>query len=173
MKNKLKRLYAKEKAEPIERGLPGQEAMGARLITATVGDLSFTTIYCPNGKSVDHDDYPKKLAWFESLRAHLDDAHDSDEPAVLCGDFNAAPGLPTCRAIGQRLTDVQIGLDGHRPRRTWGGRWPVARIDHIFVDPAIQILHVDVPATHLTQTASDHLPLFADLRAGAAATGAS
>ncbi|MGI9601338.1 MAG: endonuclease/exonuclease/phosphatase family protein [Acidimicrobiales bacterium] len=87
------------------------------------------------------------------------------ENIVLCGDFNASPRLPTCRAISRRLTDVQVGLDGHRPRRTWGGRWPVARIDHIFVDPSLQVLHTDVPATHLTRTASDHLPLYADIRA--------
>ena len=84
---------------------------------------------------------------------------------VLCGDLNAGPGLPTCRAISQRLTDVQVGLDGHRPRRTWGGRWPVARIDHIYIDPSLEVLHVDVPATHLTRIASDHLPLHADIRA--------
>ncbi|MDH4169917.1 MAG: endonuclease/exonuclease/phosphatase family protein [Acidimicrobiia bacterium] len=90
---------------------------------------------------------------------------DPGSNVVLCGDFNASPGLPTCRAISRRLTDVQIGLDGHRPRRTWGGRWPVARIDHIYVDPSLEVLHVDVPATHLTRTASDHLPLHADIRA--------
>jgi endonuclease/exonuclease/phosphatase family metal-dependent hydrolase len=83
---------------------------------------------------------------------------------VLCGDLNAGPGLPTCRAIGRRLVDAQVGRDGHRPRRTWGGRWPVARIDHVFVDPGIEVLHVDVPSTHLTRTASDHLPLVVDLR---------
>lgn len=89
---------------------------------------------------------------------------------VLCGDFNAGPGFPTCRMIGRRLTDVQSGLDGHRPRRTWGGRVPVARIDHIFVDPALEILHVNVPSTHLTRVASDHLPLLADIRAGQGAS---
>jgi endonuclease/exonuclease/phosphatase family metal-dependent hydrolase len=89
---------------------------------------------------------------------------------VLCGDFNAGPGFPTCRTIGRRLTDVQTGLDGHRPRRTWGGRVPLARIDHIFVDPSLEILHVNVPSTHLTRVASDHLPLLADIRA---AQGAS
>jgi endonuclease/exonuclease/phosphatase family metal-dependent hydrolase len=89
---------------------------------------------------------------------------DPDANVVLCGDFNAGPGFPTCRTIGRTLTDVQVGLDGHRPRRTWGGRYPLARIDHIFVGRSLEVVHVDVPGTHLTRTASDHLPLFADIR---------
>jgi endonuclease/exonuclease/phosphatase family metal-dependent hydrolase len=48
----------------------------------------------------------------------------------------------------------------------------VVRIDHIFVEPSIQVLHVDVPITHLTRTASDHLPLFSDLRAATKPPGA-
>ena len=46
-------------AEHRQSGLPGEEAWGARLITAEIeGGLEFTTVYCPNGKSVEHDDYP-------------------------------------------------------------------------------------------------------------------
>jgi endonuclease/exonuclease/phosphatase family metal-dependent hydrolase len=40
----------------------------------------------------------------------------------------------------------------------------VARIDHIFVGRRLDVIHVEVPATHLTRTASDHLPLLADIR---------
>lgn len=71
------------------RGLPGQEEAGARLLSADVGGLSFTTIYVPNGKSVDHEDYPRKLAWLDALVAHARDA--GDRPALLCGDFNLCP----------------------------------------------------------------------------------
>ncbi|NNE42690.1 MAG: exodeoxyribonuclease III, partial [Gemmatimonadetes bacterium] len=42
-------------AEVTQTGLPGQEDFGARLITADAGGLSFTTVYVPNGKSVDHE----------------------------------------------------------------------------------------------------------------------
>jgi endonuclease/exonuclease/phosphatase family metal-dependent hydrolase len=89
---------------------------------------------------------------------------DPDANLVLCGDFNAGPGFPTWRTIRRTLTDVQVGLDGHRPRRTWGGRYPLARIDHIFVGRRLEVVHVDVPGTHLTRTASDHLPVLADIR---------
>ena len=65
--------------------------MGARLISAEVGGLSFTTLYCPNGKSVGHADFPCKLKWLDSLAQHLEERGDRSEPAVLCGDFNICP----------------------------------------------------------------------------------
>jgi exodeoxyribonuclease-3 len=72
-------------------GLPGQEAAGARLLTVNWRDISFTTIYCPNGKSVDHGDFEKKLGWLDALLAHLSASHEPSRPAVLCGDFNVVP----------------------------------------------------------------------------------
>ena len=74
-----------------ERGLPGEEEMGARLISAEVGGLRFTTLYCPNGKSVSHADFPRKLKWLDSLAKHLEERWNPAEPAVLCGDFNICP----------------------------------------------------------------------------------
>ena len=49
--------------EVQEKGLAGQEEFGARLISARIEDLDFTTVYCPNGKSVEHADFPAKLDW--------------------------------------------------------------------------------------------------------------
>jgi exodeoxyribonuclease-3 len=68
-----------------------QTGLRARLITSDIGDLSFTTVYCPNGKHVGHDDYGRKLSWFDALLAHLQEHHDPARPAVLCGDFNICP----------------------------------------------------------------------------------
>ena len=84
-------ILSREPARVLQRGLPGQEELGARLITAEVGDLSFTTVYCPNGKSVEHDDFPRKLAWFDALLDHLAAQHDPSKPTILCGDFNLCP----------------------------------------------------------------------------------
>ncbi|MEM7098459.1 MAG: exodeoxyribonuclease III [Pseudomonadota bacterium] len=71
-------------------GLPGEEDWGSRLITSVIEEkLEFTTVYCPNGKSVTHEDYPNKLRWYESLTRHW---HNSDFPnRVICGDFNIVP----------------------------------------------------------------------------------
>lgn len=72
-------------------GLPGQENMGARLLTADIGGLAFTTVYVPNGKSLDHEDFGRKLAWLDELARHFRERHRPDDPVVLCGDFNVVP----------------------------------------------------------------------------------
>jgi exodeoxyribonuclease-3 len=81
--------------ETIQVGLPGQEAMGSRLLTvrldapAPLGEVEFTTVYCPNGKTLEHDDYPAKLAWFDALLEHW--RAQMGAARVLCGDFNIVP----------------------------------------------------------------------------------
>jgi endonuclease/exonuclease/phosphatase family metal-dependent hydrolase len=82
---------------------------------------------------------------------------------VLCGDFNALAWFPSMRWLRGRLIDVQLGLDGHRPRRTWPGRVRLGRIDHVLVDPRWSILAVEVADHALARVASDHRPLVVDL----------
>jgi exodeoxyribonuclease-3 len=81
--------------ELIETGLPGQEDFGSRLVRARVGvgdlALDITTLYCPNGKNTDHDDFPRKLAWFDALRDWAQAFIESDSSAIRCGDFNIVP----------------------------------------------------------------------------------
>ena len=77
--------------EVVQEGLPGQSDMGSRLLTVETGGMRFTTIYCPNGKSLEHEDYPRKLAWLDSLAAHFESRHDPAGPELLCGDFNICP----------------------------------------------------------------------------------
>jgi exodeoxyribonuclease-3 len=84
-------VLTREPSEVLQRGLPGQEALGARLLTVRVADLVFTSVYCPNGKDVDHEDFPRKLAWLDALAEHLEAHHAPDRPAILCGDFNVCP----------------------------------------------------------------------------------
>jgi len=81
-------------AELVQTGLPGETGFGSRLLTARIQDLEFTTVYCPNGKTLDHADYQRKLAWFESLTTHWQHLERS-AAAVLCGDFNIVQPLWT------------------------------------------------------------------------------
>ena len=113
------------KTEPRVRqiGLPGQDEFGARVLAAEVEDLVFVTAYCPNGKNVDHADYPRKLAWFDALREHLDASFDPSEPTVLCGDFNIVPtALDSWNE--ERLADSIFHTDAERDRfrklEAWG-----------------------------------------------------
>ena len=89
-------VLSREPAEVLEAGLPGQEDMGARLLTARVAGLDFTTVYCPNGKTLTHEDYPAKLAWFETLAELFAGRADGDAQTVLCGDFNVCPEPIDC-----------------------------------------------------------------------------
>jgi exodeoxyribonuclease-3 len=84
-------ILSREPATLTQRGLPGQEDFGARLLSADVAGLSFTSVYCPNGKALDHADFPRKLAWFDALAAHLAEGHDPERPAIIGGDFNVCP----------------------------------------------------------------------------------
>ena len=83
-------VLSKQKAEVVDRGLAEQSELGARLLKVRVGDLDFTTIYCPNGKDVGHDDFPRKLAWLDALAGYWA-TQDSNALSILCGDFNIAP----------------------------------------------------------------------------------
>ncbi len=83
-------VLSREPAEVVMRGLPGQAELGARLLRVSVGNIDFTTVYCPNGKDIDHDDYARKLDWFDALAAYWQSAPAADR-AVLCGDFNIVP----------------------------------------------------------------------------------
>ncbi len=84
-------VLSRQPIEDVQYGLPGEEEAGARLLRVKTAGLDFTTVYCPNGKDIDHPDYLRKLAWFDSLRDYLEGSCAPEGAAVLCGDFNVAP----------------------------------------------------------------------------------
>lgn len=87
-----------------------------------------------------------------------------DEPLVVCGDMNAMPASFVHREISTRFYDVQTIVAEHRPLRTLYGRMPLGRIDHIFVSSHFEAQRVEVPRNALTCVASDHLPVFVELK---------
>ena len=82
-------------AEAETRGLPGRENDGARLLCVQVSGLHFATVYCPNGKTLNHPDFPRKLAWLDALRDYLVGL-DRDVAFVIGGDFNIVPAALDC-----------------------------------------------------------------------------
>jgi exodeoxyribonuclease-3 len=60
-----------------------------RIVSAQCGPLHATSVYVPNGRSLDDPHYAYKLAWLASLRERLD-AFDPAQPLVVMGDFNVA-----------------------------------------------------------------------------------
>ncbi|MEM9710642.1 MAG: exodeoxyribonuclease III [Actinomycetota bacterium] len=63
----------------------------ARLVTATCAGVRVTSVYVPNGRSVDDDHYRYKLSWLARLREHLDATSSPDDDVVVLGDWNVAP----------------------------------------------------------------------------------
>ena len=78
--------------EILQKGLPGMEENGARLITALLDDqVTFTSVYCPNGKNPEHVDFQMKLDWFECLRDYWERLIDKYPASAIGGDFNIVP----------------------------------------------------------------------------------
>ena len=108
-------IVAREEPRVTQVDLPGQEKLGARLLSAEVAGLSFTSIYVPNGKHLEHDDYPRKLAWLDALAAQLKETAPPGRPAVLCGDFNVCPG-PLDSWNEEKLRGAIFHTDAERER---------------------------------------------------------
>jgi exodeoxyribonuclease-3 len=69
----------------------GDRDPDARIITARCGGVLVSSVYVPNGRSLDHDHYQYKLGWMAQLRRHIDSLTTPDDAVVVTGDFNIAP----------------------------------------------------------------------------------
>lgn len=63
----------------------------ARLVTADCGGVTITSVYVPNGRSLDDPHYGAKLEWLLRLREHYVHISSPDRAVIVCGDFNIAP----------------------------------------------------------------------------------
>lgn len=108
----------------------------------------------------------ERLAQIDALLGPewLGSCNADNGPLILCGDLNAIPRSSVCRRIGRHLLDSQSVLENHRPRATWFGRYPIGRIDHIFIEPRLSVFKAKVVNTRTARLNSDHLPLIVDLR---------
>lgn len=84
-------------------------------------------------------------------------------PIILCGDFNSLPGYSAHRCIKELLYDAQSICRGSRIAKTWPSSYPLISLDYIFVTPDVFVRETTAPRNPLTRTASDHLPLLAEL----------
>jgi exodeoxyribonuclease-3 len=84
-------VIARSPVTTLHSGLPGGEDLGARLITVEVDGLSVSSVYVPNGKTVDHPDFAMKLDWLGLLADYVEGIVGGDLPVVLAGDFNLCP----------------------------------------------------------------------------------
>lgn len=69
---------------------PSDEA-GPRLLAATCDGVRVHSVYVPNGRELESEWYPIKLAWLAELRELLAVRCANHEEVVVAGDFNIAP----------------------------------------------------------------------------------
>ncbi len=84
-------------------------------------------------------------------------------PSIICGDLNARPSSPAYRMLAGQFRDAQLRVT-ERPRPTFPSRFPLLRIDHVFLSQDLEVTTASVISTPLTKRASDHLPLLITLR---------
>ncbi|MCP3972570.1 MAG: exodeoxyribonuclease III [Rhodobacteraceae bacterium] len=168
-------ILSKLPLEDVVRGLPGDDSdEQARWIEATVVGtraVRLCGLYLPNGNPAPGPKYDYKLAWMERLKNRAQALLDSEEIALMAGDFNVIPqpldaarpeaweqdalGLPQTREAFRRI--VNLGLtDAFRARTAapghysfWdyqAGAWARndgIRIDHFLLTPQAADLLTD------------------------------
>jgi exodeoxyribonuclease III len=62
-----------------------------RLVSATCAGVRVSSVYVPNGRTLEDPHYEYKLTWLGALRDEIASTSKPDAPVVVCGDFNIAP----------------------------------------------------------------------------------
>ncbi len=78
---------------------------------------------------------------------------------VVAGDLNEEPGGPTWRRLGLHLRDLSAATGP-----TFTARNPRRRIDAVLATGGVSAVHVRRIDDEVARTASDHLPVLAELR---------
>jgi endonuclease/exonuclease/phosphatase family metal-dependent hydrolase len=86
------------------------------------------------------------------------------DPVILLGDFNATPRYAAYKMLAAKLRDARRAAGVRGGALTFPSRFPMIRIDHMFISPSIDVANMHAPDGALMKLASDHLPLVADFR---------
>ncbi len=162
-----------------------------RLVSAQCGPLHVTSVYVPNGRSLDDPHYAYKLQWLDALRERVA-GYDLSRPTVVMGDYNVAMTdedvWDPAQFVGSTHVSeaerdaVQALLDGGlhdvRPRpgkgdvpfTFWDYRAGMMhknlgmRIDYVLASPPVETTDAWVDReARKGKGASDHAPVVADL----------
>jgi exodeoxyribonuclease-3 len=135
-------ILSKLPIEDVSRGLPGDKSdEQARWIEATViGEAAVRVcgLYLPNGNPAPGTKFDYKLGWMKRLKTRAEELFESEEPAVLCGDYNVIPqdedaarpeawkddalALPASREAFRRILNLGF-TDAFRARVEGGGHY--------------------------------------------------
>lgn len=83
--------------DDVNTELPGAPAIAGpgRYLAATCGGVRVVSVYVPNGRSLDNEQYEAKLAWLGALADTVATGRTAGGRVggglAICGDFNVAP----------------------------------------------------------------------------------
>lgn len=86
-----------------------------------------------------------------------------DQPTILMGDFNSIPSSAPYRHLRTVLEDTKVQT-GKFAAPSFPTRFPLLRLDHVFVANGPRIMNVEAVRNEATRLASDHLPLLAEIQ---------
>ncbi|USO01621.1 MAG: exodeoxyribonuclease III [Alphaproteobacteria bacterium] len=86
-------IVSKHPLDDVIRGIPDYSDENARYISAFTGGVRVSSVYVPNGQSIDSDKYAYKMQFYAALDAHMKTLHANDEDVFIGGDFNVAPTI--------------------------------------------------------------------------------
>lgn len=78
-------------------------------------------------------------------------------PVIVAGDVNDQPGSPAWQQLTERRVDADPG------GFTYSAAHPQRRIDGVFADPALRVVHAEVIDSPDVTIASDHRPVLVEL----------
>ncbi len=76
---------------PTQGFASAEDEYGCRIVAGTCGGIRVHSVYVPNGRSLEHEQYGYKLAWMARLASFLSESCDPGGDVAVCGDFNIAP----------------------------------------------------------------------------------
>ena len=68
-----------------------EDENGCRIVAGTCAGIRVHSVYVPNGRTLDHEQYGLKLDWMARLASYLAETCDPGADIAVCGDFNVAP----------------------------------------------------------------------------------
>lgn len=145
---------------PALGGRSTLEPRGALWVQVQVDELAVQVINC----HLSIWPYERFLQAKAVMGPEWAEAAQKAGPVLVLGDFNAVPRSAAYRVMTKGLRDAQTMLEKHKQLHTLPSRYPVSRVDHVFLGPKIEVVSIAVPRTRLDEMASDHLPLIVDLR---------
>lgn len=152
------------RSKNYDLSVEGHERRGALRCDIDLGEQRQLHVFCVHlGLSVGERRAQEGLLLSADI---LRDATRND-PVLVCGDFNYWGNGPVPGLVRRALRDAALELNA--PARTYHSKFPVLRLDRIFVDAAVKPLSIQPLRTPQAVLASDHLPLVMRLEAPVAA----